>query len=199
MYTITIQGQNACGSDSSAQTFEVLSAPLADAQLDTNFACIPGAYTLNVSNLSTGDDLSYNFAASPSSTISDSSAPAPQITLTQTGWHTVTLEARNSACPADHWADSISISTAPAFTLEEVANSCVGSPIQLGVTYDNQPLLPTNRSMLEKVSALRINALYCSIPSFQVWYLTVEDHGLLNRLLKIHHIFLVLLSVWMLV
>lgn len=144
-YIVTVFVENACGIDSSSQSFQVLEGPVAIGVLDTTFACIPPEFTFSPNNLSTGDNLSYNWSVTSPGVLMNPDNAEPDITLPNTGWYTIQLETGNGVCPPSIWTDSIFVSTAPEFTLEDIGNGCVGSPIQPTVTYSNTALIDSVR------------------------------------------------------
>ncbi|MEY3368076.1 MAG: hypothetical protein RI973_1231, partial [Bacteroidota bacterium] len=98
-FTISLTVTNSCGSATDAEMFEVLNGPEVDIVLSDDFVCVGN--TLNVVNNSSGDQLSYQWSASPAGglTFSSATAASPVITAAgPVGSYTVTVVVGNPVC-----------------------------------------------------------------------------------------------------
>jgi PKD repeat protein len=135
-YTLTLTAINSCGTSSMSQVFQVLERPLVDVSVDTTFVCRGGSVL--VTNNSTGDNLNFNWSASPAGgvTISDQTARNPTITFNGVaGNYVITATIGNDLCNRLTYTQIIEVGDVPVLTIAPIPNGCGQANITPQVTY----------------------------------------------------------------
>ncbi len=143
-YTVGVWVYNGCGIDSSTQSFSILAGPNLDIQIDTTFACV--GESIGITNLSTGDNLIYDWSASdPSVSISDLSIPEPEFTFDDVGTFTITAVISSPVCESIIWTETVIISEIPEVSLDPFDRFCGEANINPVPTYQNLDLIDSVR------------------------------------------------------
>lgn len=127
-YTVSVWGQNLCGTDTFTRTIIVNEFPVAAFTHSINPSSGCGPIDVTTGNQSTGGHLSYKWLISPGSGwsftngTSDTSA-TPQINFSTAGKYYLSLVASNN-CGTDTITDSLVFKTPPVVTLDSIASSC---------------------------------------------------------------------------
>ncbi len=146
LYTIkmTLNPTPVCGPATISKTITILEPPTANAttQFSNSNGCTP--LTVTFDNLSTGYQVSYNWAVSPPTGWSfidntSNTSKNPVIRFDTAGTYTVTLTAGN-VCSTDTWETTINVRTRPSVTLPTLGPFCQTASICFNsgnTTYNN--------------------------------------------------------------
>ncbi len=145
LHTVSISVSNQCGTDLASTTYNVLQPPSADAQLSATFGCAPD--TIDVTNNSTGDNLTYSWTVTPPATqIINPTSATPRFVFNTIGVYTITMDADNLECTNSTWSEVVTISDVPSVTLSPIGDTCLisGTSFTPVADYSVQGITGTN-------------------------------------------------------
>ncbi len=144
VYAVEATVVNACGTETSRDTFQLYEAPEADFTVDTDFVCIGD--NLTAVNNSRGDVTDLQFLLLDSAGTTVASAISSPATFTfpagmQPGDYTLRLETGNPACGYTAKDTTIRLNAAPSITLDPQPDACDAASITLSATTSDQAFI----------------------------------------------------------
>ncbi|MEM8906320.1 MAG: PKD domain-containing protein, partial [Bacteroidota bacterium] len=123
-YSFSVEITTRCGMVSATESFSILEAPAINVMADTTLIC--RNQSINISNTSSGDSLSFLWTSTgPGQVIiSNDMAAEPTLTFPDTGTYTLNLEIANPVCEELIWMETIRVFDFPMFELVGVDDFC---------------------------------------------------------------------------
>ncbi|NBC09660.1 MAG: hypothetical protein GVY26_20905, partial [Bacteroidetes bacterium] len=136
-YTVTATAYNFCGTNTFSQSFEVLEPIQVEAQLSDNFSCeLP--FTVEVDNLSSGDQLSFEWSVTgpfAGSVGFDPLVAEPSFVFQDTGQYIITQTVFNDICGELMWSDTVTLLALPNPVLTPAEDFCESAALVPEVDY----------------------------------------------------------------
>ncbi|MEM9837227.1 MAG: PKD domain-containing protein, partial [Bacteroidota bacterium] len=122
---VVLEVSNRCGPDREVATFDLLLGPTASFTVDETEVCATA--TVNVTDMSDGNNLEYSWSAVPATgvTFSSTTVAQPEITFSgPPGDYTIRVDVGNELCNRVPWDTVISVNVAPTVAVAPIGNNC---------------------------------------------------------------------------
>ncbi len=132
VYTVTLTAQNACGSNTTTQTVNIVTQPTAAFTMSAASGCAPHTVTMNNGSSANATSFQWTFAGGSPATSTDAN---PSVTWNTPGTYTVTLVAGNAA------GQSTSTQSVVVTTVPQTAFTAVTGGLEVALTNQTQGAL----------------------------------------------------------
>ncbi|MCB0580295.1 MAG: hypothetical protein KDD10_13415, partial [Phaeodactylibacter sp.] len=150
-YTLSVTAYNGCGSSVATEPFALLAAPSLDISLDTNFVC--RLDSLGVVNNSTGDSLSYSWAAPAGISILDPDSPSPTFVFdVPSGNYTISVVVGNPVCESLEQSFPVRVSEPPEVALAPIGTFCEEATFTPVATYSDTAFIDSIRWIFPNIT-----------------------------------------------